>query len=144
MADDIETAWANAVRAATRRAKGAPSWWDSELEWYANARDGEMGIHGMPLEPSTGSSSGDQTSDGISDRQVRAATRSRLLEGAMAKLPPDTRLLLLAVHTVLSPRAHKDKHAAQARCVKAREGEIMVAVAVFRRQQEYLQAVRVR
>lgn len=127
----IGTVWANAVRAATRSAKDAPSWYDAEIAWFANQRDGEMGLSGMPLEPNT--AGGDTASDGISDRQLRAATRSRHIEAALAKLHPDARILLLAVHTHLSPRAHAEKHAAQARCIKRYEGEIMVAVAIFRR-----------
>jgi hypothetical protein len=115
---------------ARRTAKETPGWYDSELAWYANERDGEMGIHGMPLEPGTG---GTPQHDGVSDHQVRAATRSRKIEFALQSVHPDARLLLLAVHYRISPRAHQDRHAAQAKCIAAREGEIAIGVAVFRR-----------
>lgn len=133
MAAGIGTQWANAVRALGRGTgkRDAPSWYDSELAWYANEREGDLGLHGMPIESGIG---GDpEVHDGVSDRQVRAATRARLVETALEAVSLHTRLLLLAVHTRLSPRAHKDKHTAQERCIDAREGEIMVAVALFRR-----------
>lgn len=134
MSAGIGTQWANAIRAVNVRQRNAdaPGWFDSELAWFVNERDGDMGVRGVPIEPGIGADPTEH--DGISDNQVRAATRSRHIEAALAVLSPNTRLLLQAVHARISPHAHKEKHEAQARCIAAREGEIVIAVAVFRRE----------
>lgn len=134
----IGTAWANAVRAATRKARrGAdqPSWFDADIAWYVNEREGEMGIRAVPIEPGHGGipvEDGVGVHDGISDAAVKAATRSRRIENALRTLPANVRLLLQAVHFRISPNAHKDKHRAQEACIERNEGEILVAVSVFR------------
>jgi hypothetical protein len=126
----IGTQWANAVRAMSRATVSAPSWFDADLSWYANEREGDLGLRGVPIEQGIG---GDpEVHDGVSDHQVRAATRARLIDLALGRLHSDTRILLLAVHFRLSPRAHKDKHRAQERCIERRQDEIAVAVAIFR------------
>lgn len=126
------TQWENAVRTlGAPKPKAAPSWRDSELDWYANEREGDLGLHAMPIEQGIG---GDPTNnDGISDHAVRAATRARQVEEALHPVAPHDRLLLLAVHTRLSPNAHVDKHRAQERAIERYEGAITIAVAIFRR-----------
>ena len=132
MSNGIGTQWANAIRSVKQRASTDPGWFDSELAWFTNEREGDMGVRGVPIEPGIGADPTEH--DGISDHQVRAATRSRHIEHALQVLNHDTRLLLLAVHTKLSPNAHKEKHEAQAKCVAKHEAEIVVAVSIFRRE----------
>lgn len=118
------------IRDGQQRQGVAPSWYDSELAWFVNQREGEMGVRAVPVEPGIG---GDpQVNDGISDQQIRAATRARLVEQALEVLRPEARTLILAVHFHLSPRAHKEKHAAKERCVAKYAAEIAVGVAMFR------------
>jgi hypothetical protein len=129
----IGTQWANAVRRMGRNKQEAPSWYDADLAWYANERDGALGLSGLPIEhmasmgkKQSGVAVRPRYHDGVSDRNVAAATKSRLIEEALTHLPLAARLLLLAVHTELSPRAQKEL------CIKRHEDEIFVAVGIFR------------
>lgn len=130
---ELASTWVGALRGlrdGKQNTSSAPSWFDSELAWFVNQREGEMGVRGMPVEPGIG---GDpKQDDGIADHHIRAATRARHVEQALEVLVPEARLLLLAVHYTISPRAHKEKHTAQARCIEEHAKEIAVGVAMFR------------
>lgn len=126
----IGTAWTNAIRRVSG-VKDSPSWFDAELAWYVNERDGEMGVRGVPIEPGVGADP--EQHDGISDHQVRAATRSRKIEAALHRLHERDRLLLQACHFRISPRAHKERHKAQEECIAQNAERLLICVAVFRR-----------
>lgn len=107
-----------------------PAWFDSELDWYANEYEGEMGLRGVPIEPSQ---SGYDESN-ADDHRVRAATRGRKVEAALTGLRTGWRLLLLAAHTRISPRRHRDVHAAHEEMIREERTTLMEATAAYRRK----------
>lgn len=124
------TAWANAIRSAISPRREQPTWFDSEIDWYVNEREGDLGVRAIPVEPGVGSDP--TTHDGISDHQVEAASRARRVDESISRMAWASRLLLLAVHLRISPHAHKDRHAAQAKLIAKRAADISEAVSQFR------------